>query len=168
MWSSTKGHPNADNVAETILKRLTVEWPSDTRFTEAIQRRPLYGSNIARFAILEYDLSLGGDDVGDSDWSIEHVMPKSYSDEWSDVMDEKKHGKLKNLWANLIPLSKAMNSDVDQKGFAIKKTKFASDSMFSSAREIGQEYESWDESVIENRSIMLSEWAISRWPRSQG
>ena len=167
MWSSTNGHPNADNVAETILKRLTVEWPSDTRFTEAIQTRPLYGSSIARFAILEYDLSLGGDDVGDSDWSIEHVMPVSYCDEWSDVMDQKKHGKLKNLWANLIPLSKAMNSDVDQKGFAIKKTKFASDSMFSSARAIGQEYESWDESVIENRSIMLSEWAISRWPRSQ-
>ena len=165
MWASTDGHPTADKVASTILKRLTVEWPTDQRFREAITTRPIFGSSIARYVVAEYDRSLGMDQPDDIDLSLEHVMPKSYCDAWSDVVGKSEHAKIANLWANLVPLSKAMNSEVDQSPYAVKRGTFASESMYTSARQLAETYDSWGPNEIQVRSQVLADWAVSRWPR---
>ncbi|MBA7672445.1 hypothetical protein ES703_80622 [subsurface metagenome] len=165
MWSSTEGHPTAKKVEAVILKRLTVEWPSDRRLRESIESRPIYGSTIAKYVVLEYDRAQGLDHPTTTDFSIEHIMPRSYCDSWSNVLTKTLHGKLKDLWANLVPLTKAMNEAVDQGAFAYKKDVFAKESMFTSARQIGEAYKTWGEKEIIARSDILSDWAIERWKR---
>lgn len=165
MWSLTGDHPNRDKITSVILKRLTVEWPTDQRFAEAIRTRPIYGSSIARYAVLEYDRSQGGDHPSTQDFSIEHIMPKSYTDAWSEAVPKAQHAKLKDLWANLVPLSNMMNGNVDKKPFAVKKTVFMNESMFASTRKLGAEHQKWDEEEIMNRSDILSTWAVTRWSR---
>lgn len=165
MWSLSDDHPTGKKIASIILKRLTVEWPSDQRFIEAIKTRPIYGSSIAKYVVLEYDRSQGGDHPSTQDFSIEHIMPRSYPHSWSDVISKNNHAKLKDVWANLIPLSKKMNGTVDQEPFAVKKTAFENESMFVSTRKLGAAHNKWDEEEISKRSDIISEWAISRWKR---
>jgi len=165
MWSLAGDHPSAKSISTIILKRLTVEWPSDQRLIESIKTRPIYGSSIARYAVLEYDRSLGGDHPTIQDFSIEHVMPRAYSEAWSSVVSRIQHGKLKDLWSNLVPLSKGMNSMVDQDGFLTKKVIFKNESMFASTRQLGTSYEKWDEEEIAKRSGVISSWAVQRWKK---
>jgi len=58
-----------------------------------------------------------------------------------------------------------MNEAVDQSAFAYKKDVFAKESMFTSARQIGEAYKTWGEKEIIARSDILSDWAIERWKR---
>ncbi|OIQ94369.1 hypothetical protein GALL_237070 [mine drainage metagenome] len=166
MWSSVDGHPTAEAIESVIMKRLTIEWPTDERMRESIKTRPLYGAAIAKYVVLEYDKSLGLDQPKTNDFSIEHVMPRSYCDAWSEVVTKPQHAKLKDLWANLIPLSTAMNEVVAQSEFHNKKTYFEVDSMFASARRVGKDFESWGEKEICERSEHLADWAIKRWKRT--
>ena len=165
MWTNVDGHPTAERVQDVILKRLTVEWPTDQRLRDAIMSRPLYGSSIAKFVILEYDRTQGMDHPIESTVSIEHVMPKTYCDAWSSVVSKAQHNKLKHLWANLIPLSSEMNSKVDQDPFPLKKSVFEKESMFASARQLALNHNTWGESEITARSQVLASWAIQRWKR---
>lgn len=165
MWSATDGHPTSENVAAVILKRLTVEWPNDQRFAEAIRSRPLYGSAVARHVILEYDKSLGTDYPTSEIGTIEHVMPTSWSENLADVISRAEHAKFKDLWANLIPLTEKMNQAVAQSAFSIKRKIFERESIYISARNLGAKYETWGVQEIQERSEELSTWAIERWKR---
>ena len=168
MWSQCDNHPTASKIISAIKKRTTVEWPDDKRVIEAIATRPIYGTTVAKYLIVEYDRSLGVHHPEINDFSIEHVIPKSYSDEWSDVVDKTEHEKVKNLWANLLPASIAMNNIVDQSKYEVKKEYFANESMFISTREFGQKYPEWNKSTIEQRSRTLGEWAVKRWVKGEG
>lgn len=163
MWASCDDHPNANKIIALISKRTTVEWPSDKRVEESILTRPIYGTIVAKYLIVEYDRFLGMDHPEIDDFTIEHIMPKSYCDEWSGVIEKADHSKLKNLWANLIPLSLSMNNFIDQDTYDNKKIYFAKESMFISARELGRKYLTWDKTSINKRSNELAEWAIKRW-----
>lgn len=165
MWTNVGGHPNGENVAETILKRLTVEWPTDGRLREAIKTRPLYGASIAKFVILEFDKYQGMDQPTISSASIEHIMPRNYCESWANVVNRVEHAKLKNLWANLIPLSTVMNTNVDQLPFDAKRDIFSNESMFVSARRFADDYGSWGPDEISARSEALANWAVTRWHR---
>jgi len=165
MWSATEEHPTADKVASVILKRLTIEWPNDQRLRESIKTRPIYGSSIAKYAILEYDRALGMDHPIIETVSIEHIMPRSYSEDWDKAISRKQHAKLKDLWANLVPLSKAMNETVAQNKYEEKMGIFTRESMFISTRQLGDNYKIWREDEIMARSEILSDWATMRWKR---
>ena len=164
MWAKVDGHPTARRVTKTILDRLTVEWPNDDRLVEAIRNRPLYGSSIARYAILEYDRAMGLDHPGPLA-SIEHIMPKSYCDAWGDLVSKSEHGKLKHVWANLVPVSKEMNESVDQLPYEEKRPIFENESMFTSTRRLAKEHDTWGPDKIKDRSDVLGSWAKERWPR---
>ena len=167
MWSSVDGHPTVVKIEAVIMKRLTVEWPTDERVREAIKTRPIYGSAIAKYLVLEYDRSLGMDHPATENFSIEHIMPRSYCDAWANVVTKAQHAKLRDLWANLIPLSKSMNEAVDQGEFSQKRSLFSDESMFVSARKVGKDYASWSDTEINGRSEQLADWAIDRWKRTQ-
>ncbi len=166
MWASCDGHPNAEKISKSISKRTTVEWPSDSRVRESVLTRPIYGTIIAKYLVVEYDRSLGMDHPEIDDFTLEHVMPKSYCDEWADIFDKSSHNKCKNLWSNLIPLSSSMNNFVDQDIYEKKKVYFSKESMFISTREFGSKYQTWDENTMDSRSEELATWAIKRWKKT--
>ena len=165
MWSLCDNHPNAVRISNVINKRLTVEWPSDERLLKAISERPLYGSSIAKFVILEYDRAQSNETSPVDQFTIEHVMPQSYCEFWSSVMSKDRHTKLKDLWANLLPLSTSMNNLVAQSPYETKRPYYQNESMFASTRKFGQKYENWDETTIHERSSTLADWAKNRWKK---
>lgn len=162
MWANLDGHPTAPGIRQVIAKRLTIEWPTDARVRDSIRTRPLYGSSIARFAVMEYDRAQGMDQPN-VPVSIEHIMPQSYCEAWKDVMSPVQHNKMKHLWANLVPCSSEMNSNAAQSPYASKRKLFAAESMFASTRKLAADYEKWGEVEILARSDTLADWAISRW-----
>lgn len=166
MWSLSESHPSGSKVVEIINKRLTIEWPSDDRFLKAIFERPIYGSNIARYVILEYERAQGVEKPSVDEMTIEHVMPKKYCETWDDIISKEKHSKMKDLWANLIPLSQTMNAHVDQAPYIEKRPYIENESMYLTARNFGKEYDEWNEVKIKERSGVLGEWAVQRWKKA--
>ena len=166
MWSLCESHPTAQKVSDIIKKRLTVEWPSDERLEKSILERPLYGANIAKYVILEYDRSQSVENLSLEHLTIEHIMPRSYTDSWKDIISRERHSKVKDLWANLIPLSQSMNNLVDQATYNDKRPYFVDESMFASTRKFGNKYEEWNEDKIKERSEELVNWAKNRWKQT--
>lgn len=165
MWSNMGEHPSAEKVAAVILKRQTIEWPSDQRLREQIQQRGLYSTSIARYVLFEYDKSFGADQGYFDDFTIEHILPQSLTIEWEEKFSKSVHSKVKDLWANLLPLTSQMNSNVRQSVFQVKRGYFKDDSMFASTRRFAEQTEDWNQDALDARTSALSDWAVQRWPR---
>lgn len=163
MWSMCNNHPTANRMVDVINRRTTIEWPNDARFREAICSRPVYGSGIARYVILELDRSLGGDHPEIDEITLEHIMPRSYTEDWCKSLSKTQHSKIRDLWANLVPLSKPMNTHIGQKPYEVKRTHFMEESMFYSTRQLASKFEVWDEQHIAERSHQIADWAIDNW-----
>src|SRR5690606_22516465 len=95
-WNNMDGKPNKSSLTETILKRNTIDWPDDNRFITAIKTRNLYSSHICKYALLEYDKSLGSD-IPDNDCWVEHVMPQNIA-KWTNIINIEDHQSLVNTW----------------------------------------------------------------------
>lgn len=165
MWSLCQNHPTQEKIVNIINNRLTIEWPSDERLTKAIAERPLYGASIAKYVIVELERFNGHENPPLEQLTIEHIMPRSYCDEWSEAIEKEKHRKLKDLWANLIPLSKSMNSHIAQAKYEEKRSFIQKESMYITARKLGESYSEWNEASIRDRTDTLAEWAIDRWKK---
>ena len=165
MWSLCNNQPNAERISHIINNRLTIEWPSDERLLKAISERPIYGSSIAKYVILEYDRAQSNETPPVDQFTIEHVMPQSYCESWSGVISKDRHAKLKDLWANLLPLSMSMNNLVAQSPYENKRPCYQDESMFASTRNFGQQYKVWKECKIHERSSILADWATNRWEK---
>lgn len=162
LWGDCQEKPARDNTMEAIRRHKTVVWPDSTAFASAIESRPLYGAVITPYVLREYDRSLGGDQPGAPYW-IEHVLPEKPSKEWFKDFREDQHRQYKDCLANLILLSKKMNIDVSNKVYSSKRSAYADDSMFKSARHFAQSYATWTPDDVVRRARALVEWSIGRW-----
>lgn len=162
LWIDCNGNPNPISVEKEIKKHKTVSWPNDDEFSQAIENRAIYGSSICSYFILKYDESLKGDIPKNIPW-IEHILPEKPEKTWFENYTKEEHEKLKGLAANLIPLSSTMNISISNKSYKDKRDQYSNDSMFKSARELAKEYSTWTKTDIENRSKVLSKWALFNW-----
>lgn len=167
LWGDCKGTFTAAKVAAVIAGHKTVVWPDNDAFKKAICSRPLYGAGITKFVILQYDKSLGGDDPSDT-FYIEHILPSALSSEWKKLFSTEAHSKMKDLLANLLPLSGTMNSSLGNQSFGKKKKRYSHGSMFVSARQFAKSANSWTPKELSKRSNKLANWAVKRWPSSRG
>jgi hypothetical protein len=163
LWEDTKKERTAETVAAKIKERSTVTWPDDEFVIRSVRTRPLYGSAVAPFVIRQYDIALGGDVPANVPW-IEHVLPRNPDPAWDEKFGKDERSKVTNLWANLIPLSSGMNSELTNGPYSIKRPVYEADAMFKSARVFAKDYPDWTLEELEHRSEKLAEWALSRWP----
>jgi len=163
LWVDCDKKPNGERVKAEIRKHKTVVWPSDESLREAIHTRRLYGVRVTPYILLEFDHHLGADQPNIKPW-IEHVLPENPEKEWFKYFSKEQHKQMKDLIANLIPLSQQMNRDVLNKQYSIKKKVYEDDSAFKSARQFAQEYPKWDPSSLKDRASKLADWAVQRWP----
>ena len=163
-WSVMEGIPTKENLANAIKRRSTIEWPDDDRLRTSILTRGIYSSSICKYALLEYEKSLGSD-VPENDFWIEHVMPQKLNKEWKSSVSDEDHQNVLHTWGNLIPLTAKMNQEVSQSGFSKKKLEFEKHSVFSSARTLSKEYATWNRKTITERSKTIGEWAVERWKK---
>ena len=164
VWTAMKGHPTGENLKSAIKKRTTIEWPDDQRLKLAVNTRGIYKSNISRYAVLEFERSLGADFPTDAPW-IEHILPQKKTEEWAKNFTDEEHQSLVHTWGNLIPLTAEMNIGVSQSAFQIKKAEIAKGSMFASARKVVGDHSEWTPSKIRARNTHLGEWAAKRWKK---
>ncbi|MGW9684303.1 DUF262 domain-containing protein [Flagellimonas sp. 2504JD1-5] len=163
-WNVMKGIPTKENLESTIKRRNTIEWPDDQRFETSILTRNIYSSSICKYALLEYEASLGSD-IPENDFWIEHVMPQSLTKEWKEVITPEDHQNVLHTWGNLVPLTKEMNKGVSRSVFDKKKVQFEKHSVFATARSIAKEFDEWNKEVIMERSKKISKWALKRWEK---
>lgn len=119
--------------------------------------------------------------------SVEHVMPSSWKEHWplmngveptsydffraqfefeeddSVVGQIVRRNRLKHSVGNLSIVTRSFNSKLSNKGFEVKKTEFADQSILMLNKEIAKETE-WDEQRIEIRSKRISDLAKDIWP----
>jgi len=163
LWKDCKGKPTPTLVIETIKRHRTVTWPNEEEFKKMIAMRPLYGSSITKYLLYCYDKDLGGDVPLNIPW-IEHVLPIKPDNSWDGIFTDQEHEAMKDVLANLIPLSKEMNRVLSNSSYVIKRKKYKEDSMFKSARVLAENHSEWNTESIESRSNKLAKWAVSRWP----
>lgn len=162
LWADCAGDHSPTRVQSEIAKHKTVPWPDDADVVRAVETRPLYGSGISKYFILEFDRSLNGDTPSDIPW-VEHVLPRNPSEGWWVSFTKSEHEQMHNLLANLIPLSKEMNIDLSNGPYETKKSVISSDSMFKSARQLADKFEEWTPGSIRERGRRLATWAVTRW-----
>lgn len=107
--------------------------------------------------------------------TIEHILPQKTDgvQEWENMLNhtpeiKNKRGnnrqlniiKLKNSLGNLVPLSKPINSEIQNKPFNKKVEKYKTGSY--SEIEISQS-KKWDKNAIENRTKKLLNFMFERW-----
>ena len=119
--------------------------------------------------------------------SVEHVMPDSWEEHWplkngieptsddylraifeveeddSVVGQIVRRERLKHSVGNLSIVTRSFNSKLSNKGFEVKKTEFADQSILMLNKDIARETK-WDEQKIEKRSKRISSLAIEIWP----
>ena len=81
-----------------------------------------------------------------------------------EVFTREQHARMKNLLANLLPLSEEMNRSLSNKPYSAKQPTYHDDSGFKAARRFAEEHADWTPSGLEARSRELAEWAVERWP----
>lgn len=165
LWHDIKKNPSVSTATAAIRRRGTVQWPTDEALLEAIASRDIAGSRICRYLLVEYDTSLPGDSPSEVP-TIEHVMPDSREEgsSWSERFSEEEHRRLKDTWANLIPLSRPLNESLQRSSYGKKSERYMRESMFATPRHLAHTWSDWTPSTLEERAVELGQWAQDRWP----
>jgi hypothetical protein len=166
LWSDLAGDVSATSVTRAISDHKTVAWPDGDEIREAIETRPLYGSAITPFLLLEYDISHGGD-THDHIETVEHVLPQTPGAEWKQFYGENFVAGDTNALPNLVPCTGRMNASIGNQSYDLKKARFSQDSKFKSTREFSNTYGQWDRASFLARAGKLAEWANDRFPHER-
>lgn len=166
LWFQMKKHTVAE-FKRQIASRPTIQWPSDLDVKNAILKRSLAGANICSYLLVEYDRGLKGDNPS-SVSTVEHILPQTYDEEseWAEVFSKEQHKHMKDLLANVVPLSSPLNSSLQDVAYSVKKVRYQKESMFTTPRDLASRWVKWTPKSIEQRSIVLADWAVSRWDQS--
>jgi hypothetical protein len=162
LWSDIAGNVSSASVISAIASHKTVTWPNTMELKEAIATRPLYGSRITPFFLIEYDLSLGGDSLAKIETS-EHVLPQTPDIGWKQSYGEKYVNEHQDALPNLVPCTGQMNSSMGSQAYALKRERFLADSKFKSTREFGKRFTEWNAENFHVRAAEMGNWASSRW-----
>lgn len=161
-----------------LRKQGSGKFPSDEEFSSEFRNRNLYGGTVSR--ILWYILSkfensgtLETKDVWshleNGEYSIEHIMPQTLSDEWKADLGENWediHETWKNRLANLTLVAAPYNSMFSNNTFARKRDMEHGfrDSGLRLNQEIAKK-DKWGLEELEKRSSSLALAALPIWPR---
>lgn len=164
LWGKTKGDPA--KFVDEIDSNPTLHFPDDKQFTDDIQNKPLYGRRLAKYILEEYERGIAsGDPYPEADFTIDHVMPQELTSVWQSEITEEDHKKLKDMWANLVPLSGSANAAKGQKSWSEVREFLLTETIFKTTKRLAQQHESWNAETIGRRAEQLVVWAIDRWPK---
>jgi uncharacterized protein with ParB-like and HNH nuclease domain len=162
LWDRVGDDMTAENVIKAIKSSKTMPWPNDDDFMSAIKTRSLYGSSICAYLLREYDKDLGGEKPANK-FEIEHVLPRTITEYWSNLFTDDEHHMYKNVLANLLPISKPLNGSCGNRDYLYKRSRYIDDAMFKSSRAFGNQYKIWNLDNLIERSQHLALWAKGRW-----
>lgn len=161
-------------------------WPDDTEFRDALRFRPLYRdlgptrTQMVLRALNDAMLTNRHEQVRvDGNLTVEHVLPRSWTDGNWPVMGSNpeqqlerriaRHDVLERL-GNLTLLTGSLNASISNGPFRQKRSKIAEQSLLPMNAYFQQlsDEDLWDESKIAQRGDRLAELALHVWPRPHG
>ena len=148
---------------ERLKARSTVQWPTTDEFKKSLINRSIYGSRVTPYILVEYNNHFPGDQV-DKKGEIEHILPQTLSESWTNDFTEMEHDLFVNVIGNLTLLSSEMNKDISNGPYTKKIIKFSDESMYQMTRNLAKEYLIWDKDSIKRRGTEIADWAAKRWP----
>lgn len=164
-WDKTKGQ--ASGLEKEIAARTTIAFPEDVDFAKDIQERGVYRMKLMPFVLRTYEANLRGDAVPLTfDLTIDHVMPQTLGTGWPGVSRED-HDRLKHTWANLVPLTRLINSAKGNLPWAVIRSGLQKESIWKTPRVLAVDYVNWEIQDLEDRRDKLVAWALKQWPRTQ-
>ena len=143
----------------------TQRFPSDTEFQQGFLVKDAYNFDRCKYLLLKLENHERKEPISFEDYTIEHVMPRSPSDEWQAELGENwrdTHEKYLHTIGNLtltgynpeLSNSTFMEKQHMEGGFLDSPLR-----LNSSLREV----ERWDEDAIVKRAGMFSEKALNIW-----
>lgn len=151
---------SSDKIQSAIRSKATIAWPSNDEFAASIISGKLYQRKVVGYALREYEDAQKGESPQDTH-NVEHIAPQTATKKWSELIPEG-YDEIVHTWGNLLPLTSTMNPAAGQSDFLIKRGHYA-ESIFASARAVAKSTV-WDGASIRERSKVISEWALRRWP----
>jgi hypothetical protein len=125
------------------------------------QRVRYFLREIERYANVDHPEWVPSESVDDV--SLEHILPRSLSDDWSEFDEETHHTYVQRL-GNLAILAAGENSELGNAGFKQKKKTFKKSSFKTTASV--SEMAKWTPDEINARQEELAEFAVKTWPLS--
>lgn len=164
LWSKTEGDP--EKLVENIETN-TIEFPDDQRFEEGILSEDLYHRKLCRYIIEQHELSFTDGDILDSfpDTTADHIMPQERTRDWVKVFSPEDYEKYIHTWANLAPLSIKANAEKHTKDWNSTKEKLGKETVFSTTKNLLEDFDEWNVESIKKRGESLVEFALERWPK---
>ena len=163
-WEKTKG--KAATLDSEIAARKTIAFPDDVDFAHDIQERSIYKMKLTPYILRTYESKLRGDAVPLSfDLTIDHVMPQNLGTGWPGVSKDD-HERVKHTWANLVPLTRLINSAKGNLPWTVIKAGLQRESIWKTPRVLAAHYAGWDIADLEDRRDKLVMWALKEWPRN--
>ena len=151
-------------------------YPSDARLRQRLETRQLYdASALTRTRtglVLErvnrhLSAGSGGYTVLSGSATIEHVLPQSPDEDWTDTLgpDAERilQDSLHNL-GNLTLVTQDWNSSLSNRSFAIKKQRLAGHALKLNSDYFGRDIPEWDEDAIRERATWLTDQIVAVWP----
>ena len=166
LWNDCNGDYSVDSVVTNLKKHSTVKWPSDDELIMNIKTRPLYKVKMTPYLLAEWNGHLGGDIPELESQQIEHVLPDTpgSNSQWFKDWSKKEHDDKKHCLANLLPLSGAINSSIQNDEYKDKRIRYLNDSALKAPREFAKKYNKWTPIEFKRRANDLADWAVKRWP----
>ncbi len=169
-FAGLMGQIDKDNYLQSLkiaFSRMsgTQRFPSDGEFQFAFHTRDVYHLRTCSYLLLKLENHERREPISDGEYTIEHVMPQSLSDEWQAELGEnctEVHEKYLHTIGNLTLTG--YNPELSNNTFIEKQLMMGGfrDSplrLNASLREV----ERWDENAIVKRAGILSEKALNIW-----
>lgn len=164
LWAWTEGHAEPALVREKIVTN-TVRFPNDAETRQAVLSEPLYTRRISQYVVGEYERGLTGDDEVPVEFTIDHVLPQEPIAEWLSLFSEVERKAWTHRWANLVPLTRTDNARIGQGSWEETRQKLDKARIhFRSTADVYDSFEEWNVEALQQRSEMLAEFAVGRWP----
>jgi hypothetical protein len=152
---------NFVSVKHSIGTRLP--WPDDDLFMNWVAQHPQYQRKIAKYFIGQYESHIARETPSQK-FELEHIIPQNPDAHWKEIIGDRSVKEVVDRYANLLPITSAMNKAESRKPYA-KKRKAFDDSMFASTRALARNYDDWTIDTLEARGKDIADWAVSHWPK---
>jgi len=143
-------------VIDGMIIKLKDKLPSIEQFKAKLNSRLYYSSQntkqkkVVQYILTRFEYEKQNYNIELFDMSLEHIYPENPNKDWN-AMDKT---YIQDI-ANLVLIDKDINSAIGNKSYSDKKILILKKSTILTTKEVFEEYDTWDQSTIEDRKENL-------------
>jgi hypothetical protein len=170
LWRKNGGNP------ETLVPDLqtrTIDFPDDAQLRRDISRRPFYGRRVDGYVLAELEIDAHRTNPMTREQidgiTVDHLAPQSLKGAWINEFpdDKDERDRILGLLGNLVPLSQSDNSTKGSADWNEAGSRLRNETIYRTTREVLERYATWGPDQIIERTNILAEQAVLRWPRPE-